>query len=96
LSAGAATSAGGEAILKADRVVNADHGRSRAVQHEAVTTDRERRQRASADVDDGTRHEPLRLPIRAISSDAGIVVTADPSTYIVTPSVASALVSASV
>ena len=39
--------------------------------------------------------KPLRLPMRAISSDAGIVATADPSTYVVTPSVASAFVSAS-
>ncbi len=38
---------------------------------------------------------PMRRPTFAIHSDAGIVAAADPSTYEVTPSVASAFVSAS-
>ena len=39
--------------------------------------------------------KPLRRPTRAIHSDSGIVDNAEPSTYVVTPSVASALCSVS-
>ena len=39
--------------------------------------------------------KPVRRPTRAIHSDAGIVASAEPSTYVVAPSVASALVSVS-
>jgi hypothetical protein len=85
-----------EPVLEADRVVDADHRRCRAVQCEARATDRERRERTAANVDGAPAMKPLRLPILAMSREAGIVVTADPSTYMVTPSVASALVSASV
>ena len=38
---------------------------------------------------------PMRRPTFAIHSEAGIVATAEPSTYEVTPSVASDFVSAS-
>ena len=38
---------------------------------------------------------PIRRPTRAIHSDAGIVAIAEPSTYVVTPSVASSFVPAS-
>ncbi len=38
--------------------------------------------------------KPARRATRAIHSDAGIVATAEPRTYVVTPSVASAFVPA--
>jgi len=38
---------------------------------------------------------PARRPTLAIQSDIGIVASAEPSTYVVTPNVASALVCAS-
>ncbi len=87
---------GREPVLQADGVVDADDRRREAVQRKAAQPQRRHRQAAAADVDERARHEARAGgPTRAIHSDIGIVVSADPSTYVVAPSVAMVFVSTS-
>ena len=70
----------GEAVLQADGVVDADDGGGQAIQREAAEPERHDGESATADVDDGARHEAARRPTFAIHSDIGIVDNAEPST----------------
>jgi hypothetical protein len=82
-------------VLQPDRVVDADDGVARQYStklrsHSASTAMPQPRMLMSAPV-----MKPRRRPTFAIHSDIGIVATAEPSTYVVAPSVATALASTS-
>ena len=85
----------GKPVLEADRVVDADDPGGDAEQREAPGLQRVRSYQTAHDVDRRARHEPRTAADPAIHSDIGIAASAEPSTYVVAPNVASVFVSAS-